>query len=47
MLKVLTESHEKMFEVVSENKTEDSIFLLLKIDPSLLRVVNEIKDSDK
>ena len=45
--KTLSENHEKLFEVISEDKTEDNIHILYKIDPSLVRVISDIKNSDK
>ena len=45
--KVLEEKHKELFQVVEESKTENSITTLFKIDPSLVRVINEIKNSDK
>ena len=40
------ESHEKAFTVVSENKDE-LIVVVFKIEPSLFKVINDMKDSDK
>ena len=46
MQKALMESHEKAFTVVSENKDE-LIVVVFKIEPSLFKVINDMKDSDK
>ena len=43
MQKALMESHEKAFTVVSENKDE-LIVVVFKIEPSLFKVINDMKD---
>ena len=45
--KTLSENHEKLFEIISESKSEDNIHTIYKIDPSLVRVISDIKNSDK